>query len=518
MNKNVLIVNFNTTLLTQCCIKSVNKFTPGCKIYVFDNSDKEPFVNIFENVEVIDNTKGQIINWDSWKKKYVGDKKTHGTHNNYASAKHCFTVEKCMELLEDNFVIIDSDALVKKDFSELYDDKFIYVAETNNQMGMKLIRVIPFICFINVKLCKEKNIHFFNEMYMHGLGHGSGDNWDTGAYFYEACKNEKHKEVRYSNYVVHLGNASWRNKNVSSWINQYKDLWQGENIKIKMDKEEQLNKKVVYTCISGKYDTLQEPEFISEGFDYVCFTDQPFVSKVWKIREIPKELDGLSQVKKQRMIKINAHKYLSDYDFSVWVDANVLLKGDINEYISKNCTEKDVSVWVGKHPQRDCIYKEGNVCIMLKKDTKENIDKQMDIYRKEGFPEHYGLPQTCIILRFHNDESCKKLMEAWAEQVKKYSHRDQLSFNYALWKNQDVNVKYLDKKIFSCETFKWQSKHKKPVFEVKKGEKKPDISNEKTTLINVEKNNTSDKKKTLKEKILEIRVKRIYGPNYFGEY
>lgn len=63
MQKRVLIVNFNTQLLTECCINSVNKFVPGCKITVFDNSDKEPFSNIFNNVEVIDNTRGQVINF-----------------------------------------------------------------------------------------------------------------------------------------------------------------------------------------------------------------------------------------------------------------------------------------------------------------------------------------------------------------------------------------------------------------------------------------------------------------------
>ena len=163
MTKNVLIVNYNTTLLTQCCIRSVNKTTPGCKIYVFDNSDKEPFVNIFDNVEVIDNTKGQIINWNEWKKKFIGNKRTKGVRNNYASAKHCYTVEKCIEMFDDNFVLLDSDVLIKKDITGFFNETYVYVAETRNQVGGKLMRVCPFICFINVKLCKEKDIHFFNE-------------------------------------------------------------------------------------------------------------------------------------------------------------------------------------------------------------------------------------------------------------------------------------------------------------------------------------------------------------------
>ena len=78
-----------------------------------------------------------------------------------------------------------------------------------------------------------------------------------------------------------------------------------------------MNKTVVYTCISGQYDILKDPLFISKDVDYVCFTDQPFYSTIWQIKPIPTELDYLTPVKKQRCIKINPHKFLPEYDISV---------------------------------------------------------------------------------------------------------------------------------------------------------------------------------------------------------
>lgn len=90
-------------------------------------------------------------------------------------------------------------------------------------------------------------------------------------------------------------------------------------------------KKVVYTCISGQYDILTDPVFINKEFDYVCFTDQPFYSEVWQIRPIPEELNSLSQVKKQRIVKICPHRYLPEYDLSIWVDGNIIIKGDKND-------------------------------------------------------------------------------------------------------------------------------------------------------------------------------------------
>ena len=475
MDKNVLIVNYNTTLLTQCCIKSVNKTTPGCKIYVFDNSDKEPFVNIFDNVEVIDNTKGQIIKFNEWLKNYPTRLNSKEGTNSFGSAKHCYTIEKFIEMFDENFVLLDSDVLIKKDFSNLYDEKYIYAGGIELQPKTIIKRVMPFICFINVKLCKENNVHYFNENYMHGLHlTKEGDWYDTGANFYRETKNFQHKEINVRDYITHYKGGSWeevhnkrigRRMTANEWLEKNKYLISDET-------SLKTNNKVIYTCISGEYDTLMEPEYISEGYDYVCFTDQPFKSKVWQIRPIPEELSYLSEVKRQRCIKIKPHRYLPEYDFSVWVDANISLKGDINTFINENCSNEGAVLYVGKHPQRDCVYQEGEACIKIKKDTKENVNRQLNAYKKEGFPEHYGLPQTGIMLRYHNDESCKMLMETWWEQVERYSHRDQLSFSYALWKNQDIKIMYLSETIFNCSMFRWNVKHKSSVLNEEISDKK----------------------------------------------
>ena len=69
---NILIIHFNTPRLTECLIRSINKFTPNSDIYIFDNSDKDPFTAKFANVTIFDNTKGKylifysntIISWE----------------------------------------------------------------------------------------------------------------------------------------------------------------------------------------------------------------------------------------------------------------------------------------------------------------------------------------------------------------------------------------------------------------------------------------------------------------------
>ena len=83
-------------------------------------------------------------------------------------------------------------------------------------------------------------------------------------------------------------------------------------------------KVAVYTCITGGYDSLKDPLVVNKDVDYICFTDNARLnSNVWKIRSIPEELKMLSNVKKQRIVKICPHRYLPEYDVSVWIDGNI---------------------------------------------------------------------------------------------------------------------------------------------------------------------------------------------------
>lgn len=458
----ILIVNYNTQELTDCTIKSVNKHTPDCHIYVFDNSDEKPFVNTFDNVTIIDNTRQQIINFEEFLSRYPNKARSHGYMKGKApSPKHCYTIDKCFDIIDDNFILLDSDVIVKRDLHELVDESCIFVGDVALQPLTKDVkRVLPFVCYINVNMCKKYGVRYFDENYMHGIccnkKNPYADRYDTGGGFYHHASKYKHKDIDYRGYAIHYKGGSWddkatrtagKYKSPEEFMNKYRTLWATDY------------KKVVYTCISGKYDTLREPKVIEPGYDYICFTDQFFNSDVWNFKPIPKELENLSQVKRQRNIKVMPHLYLPEYDFSVWVDSNVEIRGSIEKYCKENNVKPENGyLYVGKHPRRDCLYTEAQECILQKKDTKENINPQMERYRKEGMPEHFGLPQSCILLRYHNNEKAKAFGEAWFKEINQGSHRDQLSFSYVNWKLGD-GVVYLPSTIFSCECFKWWVVH-----------------------------------------------------------
>ena len=88
------------------------------------------------------------------------------------------------------------------------------------------------------------------------------------------------------------------------------------------------------------------------------------------------------------------------------------------------------------HSQTDCTYKEAQTCINLKKDNSDVIKKQMDRYKAEGYPEHYGLIESGLLVRELHNQKLNEAMDLWWQEIKNGSRRDQLSFNYVFWKKQ----------------------------------------------------------------------------------
>ena len=189
---------------------------------------------------------------------------------------------------------------------------------------------------------------------------------------------------------------------------------------------------IVYTAITGNYDELKEPLFLSDDITYVCITNNREIkSNVWNMEYI--ENDSLDNVHLARHIKMNPHIYFHEYETSVWVDGKYQIMDDLREYISLYQKESDVLCF--PHPERRCICNEAAACIAANSGNKKDIILQVADYLRDGYPLNYGLYETGCIVRRHNDEKVKMLMRLWEGEVLKYSIRDQLSFPYICWKN-----------------------------------------------------------------------------------
>lgn len=200
------------------------------------------------------------------------------------------------------------------------------------------------------------------------------------------------------------------------------------------------SKIAVYTTIIGPYDgLLPQPKF--DNVDYICFTDQSFRSKTWKF--VPLKVNQYSPARTSRLPKINPHQYLKDYDYSIHIDGNILVLKNPRILLEKVLEHAPMGIY--DHNQasdpRNCVYDEHQAIINLYNRTgvlKDSLDvmaKQMRLYREEKYPEKNGLISAGVILRAHHNPEVVKTMEKWWDEFCKGSKRDQLSFNYAAWKN-----------------------------------------------------------------------------------
>lgn len=213
-----------------------------------------------------------------------------------------------------------------------------------------------------------------------------------------------------------------------------------------------MNKICVYTCITGNYDNLIELEQKEESIYYICFTNNKNLkSNTWDVRYINEDLDNLTLARK---VKILGYQYLPDYDISVWIDGAINIEQPITKFLNECCDFNEYDMIAFNHKYRDCIFDEINECVRMNKETVDNANKLALFLEANNYPKHNGLIESTVIVR-KNNSSVNNLMDDWFNMLSTYSRRDQLSFNYCLWKNP-IRIKFLDMYVFDNEYFKHQ--------------------------------------------------------------
>ncbi len=198
---------------------------------------------------------------------------------------------------------------------------------------------------------------------------------------------------------------------------------------------ETMPKIVVYTSVFGNYDKIQEPLFKNDNVKYIAITDQELSpDSAWEKFDtsLLEKFEMMDAYHKSKFCKLNPHILFPSFDFSVWVDGNVQIVADIFP-ITLRLNDHFMGTY--KNPLHNDIYTEGRYCIYYDAVKMEAVNNQLSLYKKEGFPEHFGMREFSIIVRKHNDEKCVDLMEQWWKEVNTYTMRDQLSFPYLLWRN-----------------------------------------------------------------------------------
>lgn len=188
---------------------------------------------------------------------------------------------------------------------------------------------------------------------------------------------------------------------------------------------------VTYTAIFGGYDIFREGG--NEGRK-VLFTDSKEVyydTTPWEVVHCgSRAFDDPTRAARHK--KALSHHLFPTEEYSLWVDGSLELKQNFNEELLKSILG-DFDMAIYPHNQRNCAYQEARACKKHNKDSHDVIDTQMKRYREDGFPEGMGLPASAFLIR-RNTPQVSEFNDMWWDEIQRGSKRDQLSFNYCLWK------------------------------------------------------------------------------------
>lgn len=220
-------------------------------------------------------------------------------------------------------------------------------------------------------------------------------------------------------------------------------LWRPSVVKLFGATICQPEKKLFYTVLTGGYDRLNELPEKLPNWDYICFTDNPEVSSdSWEIRTIDHK-SGLDPVRLSRHFKINNHLVDQGYGLSVYVDANIRIRGNLDTFLS-HALPIGSSCAVLLHPFLHSLKQEAQQCIAVGKDSGELVQKQYEYYTSEmGFDDRFPHINARMLIRRSGSPAIQQLMETWFEQLLNWSRRDQLAFNYALSQCPGVTPDYI---------------------------------------------------------------------------
>lgn len=230
--KDVVICHYNTPELTEACIKSLIKHTPDVDVWVFDNSNRKPFTAEIPHVKVIDNTEGKYIDFRKFLDGYP--RKVDETINDWASAKHCYTVDWLWDVLPNGFVLMDSDVMIKKDISSLYHRGMAYVGQQHVNRAKKLERiprVLPFLCWLNVPMCKAAGIRYFDGNRMWKLRpEFPYKYYDTGAVLLHDVKAKalRCENINVWEYIEHFASGSFvkTEEQAKAWLDKMREYYE----------------------------------------------------------------------------------------------------------------------------------------------------------------------------------------------------------------------------------------------------------------------------------------------------
>lgn len=198
--------------------------------------------------------------------------------------------------------------------------------------------------------------------------------------------------------------------------------------------------RVVYSINLGLYDHAPIPPELDDCAFYLI-TDA---------RDLPHDLPWrvvrptLSERDRKRLClwyKTHPHLLFPDVQNAVWIDSNLECLPGSEKVLSAQETLAELATF--KHPDRDCIYEEGEEVARLGLDDPVIIKECLNRLREAGMPAHAGLYETNVLYSKPADYAIRSFYDAWWRNIFLGSRRDQMSFTFAAYLTK-VHISPLD--------------------------------------------------------------------------
>ena len=197
-----------------------------------------------------------------------------------------------------------------------------------------------------------------------------------------------------------------------------------------------MERVAIYTCIIGAYDSLKQPRETAPEMDFICFVGPGEKRSerigVWEIREL-EGVDIKDPALLSRYPKMHPHLLLSEYDASLWIDANVEILYSSLYRAVRTKLSSGVKYSGVEHPSRDNAYDEAIMCRNMGYISYFQLARIFLFLMTHSQKRHGSfLMENNLIFRRHNDPQIVTLDSLWWDKVLHLCRRDQISLTWCL--------------------------------------------------------------------------------------
>ena len=211
----------------------------------------------------------------------------------------------------------------------------------------------------------------------------------------------------------------------------------------------------VYTCLFGNYELLNEQPIQKQSqIPFICFTDnKKLQSDTWRIEYIDPILRS-DPVRSQRYVKLMPHKFLAQFETSLYIDNTVLLHRRPEEVLTQYLSSADFALF--PHSFRETVLDEFIEVVESRLEEFERVYSQLADYVRD-YAETLTQRPVCggILLRRHHCPDVIAADEIWYTHVLRYARRDQLSALAAFQEAGITPLRISDGSIFKSSFHSW---------------------------------------------------------------